>query len=262
MEISGLSVAEIKELAKSPAGTGEEFILALAKDQRVGVQEIYRKLKKAENAAITEAQRLAKLFVYEDDLRANGYHPVAGVDEAGRGPLAGPVVAAAVILPEGTYLPDLNDSKKLTPQKRELLAGQIKKIALAWAVGISTVEEIYCQNIHHAGLTAMRRAVMRLKVKPAYVLVDGFRIEKLEIPQMQITGGDGLSASIAAGSILAKVERDYIMDSYHESYPEYGFNRHKGYATPEHLNTLARLGPCPIHRSGFRPVMDSALING
>jgi len=262
LELSGLSIAKIKEIAKSSAGSGEEFIFALAKDQRIGVREIYRKLKKAESAAAAEAQRLAKLFIYEDDLRANGYNPVAGVDEAGRGPLAGPVVAAAVILPERTYLPDLNDSKKLTPNKRELLAEQIKKLALAWAVGISTVEEIYRQNIHHASLTAMRRAVMRLKVKPAYVLVDGFRIEKLEIPQMPITGGDGLSASIAAGSILAKVERDHIMDSYHESYPEYGFNRHKGYATPEHLNALARLGPCPIHRAGFRPVADSILING
>ncbi|MDF9407445.1 MAG: Ribonuclease HII [Pelotomaculum sp. PtaB.Bin013] len=262
MDISGLSVTEIKELVKSSAGASEEFIIALARDQRAGVREIYRKLKKAESAAIAEAQRLAKLFVYEDDLRANGYHPVAGVDEAGRGPLAGPVVAAAVILPDKVHLPDLNDSKKLTPQKRELLAGQIKETALAWAVGISTVEEIYRQNIHHAGLTAMRRAVLGLKVKPAYVLVDGFRIEKLVIPQMPIVGGDGLSASIAAGSILAKVERDHIMDSYHESYPEYGFNRHKGYATPEHLNALARLGPCPIHRAGFRPVMDSVLING
>lgn len=261
MEISSLSIAEIKELANGPMGAGEEFVLAMAKDQRIGVREIYRKLKKAESAAIAETRRLAKLFVYEDDLRANGYHPVAGVDEAGRGPLAGPVVAAAVILPEKVHLPDLNDSKKLTPQKRELLAGQIKKIALAWAVGISTVEEIYTQNIHHAGLTAMRRAVAGLKVKPAYVLVDGFRIEKLEIPQMPIVGGDGLSASIAAGSILAKVERDHIMDSYHELYPEYGFNRHKGYATPEHLKALARLGPCPIHRAGFRPVVDSALIN-
>jgi len=256
LDLSSLSIAEIKRLAGNPGKAGEEFILAMAEDRRAGVREIYRRLKRAEDAMAAEMQRLAKMFLYEKDLKAGGHYPVAGVDEAGRGPLAGPVVAAAVILPGEICLPGLNDSKKLSPARREALAGKIKESALAWAVGISTVEEIYRENIHRASLTAMRRAVSGLKIKPAYLLVDGFRIEQLELPQLALVGGDGLSASIAAASILAKVNRDHLMDSYHGIYPEYGFNKHKGYATPEHLSALARFGPCPIHRAGYRPVKD------
>lgn len=254
MELSDLSVVEIKKLVNGHEGVSEELLLSMADDPRAGVREIYRRLKRAESALEAEKKRLAKMFLYEEDLWARGHATVAGVDEAGRGPLAGPVVAAAVILPEKSCLFDLNDSKKLTALKREALAGQIKNVALAWAIGMSTVEEIYRENIHQAGLAAMRRAVLRLKKTPGYILVDGFKISGLDLPQMPLVGGDGLSASIAAASILAKVIRDHLMDAYHQRYPEYGFNRHKGYGTPEHLNALARFGPCPIHRAGFQPV--------
>lgn len=256
MDLSDLSVAEIKKLVNGPGKVSEELLSAMADDPRAGVREIYRRLKRAEAALQAEQKRLAKMFLYEEDLWSRGHAMVAGVDEAGRGPLAGPVVAAAVILPEKVPLFDLKDSKKLTAARREALAGQIKKVALAWAIGMSTVEEIYNENIHHAGLTAMRRAVLGLKKTPAFVLVDGFKISGLDLPQMALVGGDGISASIAAASILAKVTRDHLMDSYHDLYPEYGFNRHKGYATPEHLSALARYGPCPIHRAGFKPVKD------
>lgn len=256
MDISGLSVAEIKKLAEGPEAADEALLLAMANDRRAGVREIYRKLKRLEAKAKAETRRLDQMFLYEDDLRTGGRHPVAGVDEAGRGPLAGPVVAAAVILPERADLSGLNDSKKLTPRKREALAAQIKEAALAWAVGLSTVEEINRDNIHQASLSAMRRAVAALQVAPVHLLVDGFRITQLTVPQTPLVGGDGLSASIAAASILAKVERDRIMDAYHEVYPAYGFHRHKGYGTQEHLNALASYGPCPIHRAGFRPVKD------
>ena len=249
-----MSVAEIKRLANGPEGGAEELLEAMAVDPRAGVREIYRRLRRAESALKAEKKRLAKLCLYEEDLRARGYVPVAGVDEAGRGPLAGPVVAAAVLLPEKAYLTDLNDSKKLTAAKREALAGRIKKVALAWAIGMSTVEEIECHNIHQAGLNAMLRAVTGLTVIPAHVLVDGFRIPGLDLPQTPLVGGDGLSASIAAASILAKVTRDHLMDDYHRRYPQYGFDRHKGYATPEHLRSLASFGPCPLHRAGFQPV--------
>lgn len=251
-----MSVAGIKKLVDEPEGVSETLLLAMAGDPRAGVRELCRRFRRAQAALVVEKKRLAKMFLYEEDLWARGHIPVAGVDEAGRGPLAGPVVAAAVILPEKSYLFDLNDSKKLTALKREALAGQIKNVALAWAIGMSTVEEIYDQNIHHAGLGAMRRAVLGLKKKPAYILVDGFKISELDLPQMPLVGGDGLSASIAAASILAKVTRDHLMDTYHQHYPEYGFNRHKGYGTPEHLNALARFGPCPIHRAGFQPVKE------
>lgn len=256
MDLAGLSVADIKKLVCEPGSINEELLLAMANDPRSGVREVHRRLRKQESALEAEKKRLAKMFLYEEDLWARGHDPVAGVDEAGRGPLAGPVVAAAVILPEKMPLFDLNDSKKLTAIKREALAGQIKKVALAWAIGMSTVEEIYQDNIHHAGLAAMRRAVRGLTKMPAYVLVDGFKITRLDLPQMPLVGGDGLSASIAAASILAKVTRDHLMDTYHQLYPEYGFDRHKGYATPDHLNALARFGPCPIHRAGFQPVKE------
>lgn len=256
MEISNLTVDQIKKLAGGPEGASLEFRQALSADQRAGVCEIYRKLLRADSVMALEMKRLAKMFLYEEDLKARGYHPIAGVDEAGRGPLAGPVVAAAVILPNGSALVSLNDSKKLTPARREILADQIKKSALAWSVGISSVEEIFHENIHQAGLKAMRRAVAGLSVKPAHVLVDGFKIDRLEYPQTPIIAGDGLSASIAAASILAKVTRDLMMDSFHKLYPQYGFDRHKGYGTPEHLKALSVYGPCPIHRAGYRPVQE------
>lgn len=256
MDISKLTIGQIKTIAGSPAGADPAFRQALSADNRAGVREIYMKLLRAEKTMELEMKRLAKLFLYEEDLKARGYRPVAGVDEAGRGPLAGPVVAAAVILPDDAVLVNLNDSKKLTSARREFLAGRIKEVALAWSVGVSSVEEIFQENIHQAGLKAMRRAVAGLAVKPAHVLVDGFKIDRLEYPQTPIVDGDGLSASIAAASILAKVARDRMMDSFHELYPQYGFDRHKGYGTPEHLKALAAYGPCPIHRAGYRPVQE------
>ncbi len=256
MDLSNLTIGEIRKIADSPAGAGEDLFKAMMNDSRAGVREIHRRLMRARSAVAAEKQRLARMLLYEDDLKARGIHPVAGVDEAGRGPLAGPVVAAAVILPDDTCLTDLNDSKKLTAAKRELLAGQIKKTALAWSVGVSSVAEIFNENIHRAGLMAMLRAVLGLDLKPVHVLVDGFKINLLECPQTPIIEGDGLSASIAAASIIAKVTRDRLMDSYHELYPQYGFIRHKGYGTPEHLAALARFGPCPIHRAGYRPVQE------
>ncbi|MDD3652821.1 MAG: ribonuclease HII [Desulfotomaculaceae bacterium] len=254
MDLSTLSISEIKKLVVGSEKDNQELMLAMSADKRSGVRDIARRLRRANAVMLAEVNRLEKMFVYEDNLRASGYYPVAGVDEAGRGPLAGPVAAAAVILPREVWLPGLNDSKKLTPGKREALAIQIKDVALAFAVGLSSVEEIYQENIYHASLIAMRRAVLQLTIKPAYVLVDGFRIEQLELPQKPLVGGDGLSASIAAASIVAKVYRDHLMENYHELYPEYGFNKHKGYATPEHLRALASYGPCPIHRAGYQPV--------
>ncbi len=256
MDLSNLTIEEIKKIVSGSAEADGDLIIALMNDSRSGVREIHRRLMRTRSAVAAERKRLARMLLYEDDLKARGIHPVAGVDEAGRGPLAGPVVAAAVILPDGSCLTDLNDSKKLTPAKREILEGQIKKTALAWSVGVSSVAEIFKENIHRAGLKAMLRAILGLEIKPVHVLVDGFKIDLLECPQTPIIEGDGLSASIAAASIIAKVTRDRLMDSYHELYPQYGFNRHKGYGTPEHLAALARFGPCPIHRAGYRPVQE------
>lgn len=196
---------------------------------------------------------------FEKELQRKGYKYIAGVDEAGRGPLAGPVVAAAVIFPKNTKIPGLNDSKKLTSRQRLLYFKKIKKKALTFGLGI--VDEVVIDkiNILKASLLAMRIAVNNLTIKPQYILVDGNRRIGLFIPQKLIIGGDALSRSIAAASILAKVTRDKIMDKLNKSFPEYGFNKNKGYGTPFHLQRLKDVGPCLIHRKSFFPVKDSLL---
>ena len=187
----------------------------------------------------------------EEQLRASGYAAVCGIDEAGRGPLAGPVVAAAVILAPGTQLPGVNDSKKLTEKKREALFDYIKENALAYGIGRASEQEIDEINILQATFLAMRRAVEALPVSADYALVDGNRIQGLDIPAECVIGGDGKVLSIAAASILAKVTRDREMRALAERYPEYGFEKHKGYGTKAHYQAIAEHGICPIHRRTF-----------
>lgn len=185
---------------------------------------------------------------------------IAGVDEAGRGPLCGPVYAAAVILDPLRPIDGLNDSKKLSEKKREALAPLIRERALAWAVGIATVEEIDRLNILHATMLAMRRAVEGLVVLPDQVLIDGNRVPPgLTMPARAIVGGDASEAAISAASILAKTGRDHEMMALAALYPQYGIARHKGYPTAEHLAALRIHGPSPIHRRSFAPVAQSAL---
>ncbi len=200
-----------------------------------------------------EAQRRFETrFLFERRLWNRGFRLVAGVDEAGRGPLAGPVVAAAVILPPDAWLPGLDDSKRLTPARREALAPLIREQAVAWSVAVVGVEEIDRHNIACAAFLAMERAVAGLTPAPDHLLVDGFPIPALALPQQAIVGGDGLSNAIAAASVLAKVHRDRLMEEYDALYPGYGFAVHKGYPTPAHREALRRLGPSPIHRRSFR----------
>lgn len=180
---------------------------------------------------------------------------VAGVDEAGRGPLAGPVVACALVLPAWTSVPGLDDSKRLSPSRREELYYVLRRVASAVSVGRAEPEEIDSLNIHNATLLAMKRALEGLELRPDYVLVDGRFLPDVDIPGEAVVGGDGRSASIAAASVVAKVERDRLMAEYDRTYPQYGFAKHKGYPTPEHLRALKRHGPCPIHRRTFRGVV-------
>lgn len=187
-------------------------------------------------------------------LKGYEFSQVAGVDEAGRGCLAGPVVAVAVILPDSYYLPNLTDSKKLSPKKREVLAKKIKAQALAWAFGFCWPREIEKINILQASLLAMAKAVTYLKLKPKLILIDGNQNIPLEIEQQSIVKGDSLIPQISAASILAKTIRDKLMCSLAKRYPGYGLEKHKGYATKEHLASLARLGPSPIHRLNFKGV--------
>ena len=181
---------------------------------------------------------------------------VAGVDEAGRGPLAGPVVACAVVLPAWTSVPGLDDSKRLSPSRREELYDVVRKVASAVSVARAEPEEIDLLNIHNATLLAMKRALEGLDLRPDYVLVDGRFLPEVDLPGEAVVGGDGRSACIAAASVVAKVERDRLMAEYDRIYPQYGFAKHKGYPTPEHLRALREHGPCPIHRLSFRGVKD------
>jgi ribonuclease HII len=189
----------------------------------------------------------------ENDLRRQGFVHVAGVDEVGRGCLAGPVVAAAVILLPDHYVAGVADSKLLTAEDRERLFPEIISAAVSWAASIVAAEEIDRINIHQASLLAMRQAVASLVPLPGFVLVDGFRIPHLVMPQRPIIGGDRRSTAIAAASILAKVTRDRLMIELHASDPRYGFDRHKGYATKDHLDAVGRFGYSPAHRRSFRP---------
>ncbi len=193
---------------------------------------------------------------WEQQLWERGYRRVAGVDEAGRGPLAGPVVAAAVVLPFPCHLPGLNDSKLLTANERECLYDLILETALDWSIGKETARAIDRHNILQASLRAMGKAVKGLAHPSDSLLVDGLQRIPLPLPQETLVRGDRLSVSVAAASILAKVTRDRLMSRYDHRFPGYGFASHKGYPTQAHLFALSRLGPSPIHRLSFRPLRD------
>ena len=190
-------------------------------------------------------------FSLENEYRARGFGLICGVDEAGRGPLCGPVAAAACILPEGWIPEGLNDSKKLTEKKREKLYDIITQGALAWSVAFATVEEIDALNILNADMLAMRRAIQGLSIPPDAALIDGNIARDFPLPAFPIIGGDAKSPSIAAASILAKVTRDRLCAQLEEQYPGYGIGKHKGYCTPQHQQALRELGPSPCHRKTF-----------
>jgi ribonuclease HII len=198
-------------------------------------------------------RRDAGLYGYERALRRHGLDPIAGVDEAGRGACAGPLVAAAAILPAGDrgIVPGLADSKLLTEKARERCYDEVVRRAVAWSVVVVGPEECDRLGMHVANVEALRRALARLEVRPAYVLTDGFPVDGLGVPGLAVWKGDRVAACIAAASVLAKVTRDRMMREVHETYPDYDFETHKGYVTPSHTEALERHGPCPIHRRCF-----------
>ena len=200
---------------------------------------------------IDEEARLQKLLLYENEYYTQGITHIAGVDEVGRGPLAGPVLACAVILPKGLLIEGIDDSKKLTEKNREKLAKIIQESALAVSVGITDVKTIDSINIYRATVKAMTDAVNGLAVQPEIILIDALSLPDISIRQRAVINGDSLSMSIAAASIVAKVARDEMMRGYHEIYPEYGFDRHKGYGTEKHITAIRTYGLCPIHRRSF-----------
>lgn len=263
-------MASVEELLRTPLAELTERFLeraqpiprglleALEADSRQGARSLARRIRARQEANRSEGQRLRHLLRYENELWVTGLERVAGVDEAGMAPLAGPVVAAAAILPKNYRLKGLDDSKKiLDEERREELAAILKKDVVAWAVGVAEVEEIDRINIYHAGLLAMRRAVAALVVVPEYALVDARTIPECPCPQKGIIHGDALSMSIAAASILAKTTRDRMMAELDAKYPGYGLASHKGYPTPQHVQAMKEKGVLPIHRRSFGPVREA-----
>jgi ribonuclease HII len=230
------------------------FAEKLGSDARRGVQGLVRSATTRVAAMRSERERVAKMFELRSSLYVQGFKAIAGVDEVGVGPLAGPVVAAAVILPEEVNLPLVNDSKKLKPAQREKLSFAIHEQAIAVSIGSVSPEEIDSRNIFQASLEAMRRAVEGLNPAPDYCLVDARTIPRVTVPQQGLIHGDAIDASIASASIVAKVFRDRLMQDFDVQYPGYGFGRHMGYGTAQHLEALERLGASPIHRRSFGPV--------
>ncbi|MFH1564549.1 MAG: ribonuclease HII [bacterium] len=192
---------------------------------------------------------------YENQLYTQGYQYIAGIDEAGRGAWAGPLVSAAVIMPKNIILKDIRDSKTLTPQKREELCEDIKKISLSWSVAIININFINQYNIGKSNIKAFKTAINKLKIKPDYLLIDGIlKLKNHPIEQQSIKNGDALVYSIAAASIIAKVTRDNILKKEHLRFPEYGFDEHKGYGTKKHHKALKKYGICEIHRTLYKPI--------
>jgi ribonuclease HII len=228
-------------------------------DRRAGARALAESCERRARAAARERRRMGRLFELRRRLRREGARHVAGVDEVGMGPLAGPVVAGAVVLPDGARLDGLDDSKRLTRSARLRLAREIRQQAIAVALAEVWPEEIDELNIYRAGLEAMRRAVVGLEVAVDHVLVDARVIPRIRTPQTALVGGDGRDASIAAASVVAKVHRDMIMQRLDGDFPGYGFARHKGYATVDHLAALRRRGPTPVHRRSFAPVSQLVL---
>jgi ribonuclease HII len=252
------SIKELREYFLGHEQPVPDLMLdALDRDPREGAHRLAHAIRQRALKNQRENRRLHALLQFETELWKKGFRLIAGVDEAGMAPLAGPVVAAAVILPLRYTLYGLDDSKKiLDERKRQSLALQIKSDAICWAVGRAEVEEIDRINIYQSGLLAMYRAVAGLSTQPDFVLVDARTIPRCACPQRGIVHGDALSASIAAASIIAKTTRDDHMKEMDRIYAGYGFASHKGYPTPEHLRILKERGPLPIHRRTFAPVRE------
>lgn len=253
--MTGLSLALIRRrciVEGRPLDAATEA--ALRADGRAGAQAILNAVERRRFLKRSEGQRLRRLLRYETALWTSGIVHVAGVDEAGMSPLAGPVAAAAVVFAPGSRIPGIDDSKKLDAHARDRLAAEIKGTAVAWSVAFAQVQEIDAINIYWAGLLAMRRAVDGLTLAPQHVLLDARRLADLEISQQPIVKGDSRSLTIAAASILAKTARDALMCKLDAEYPGYGFSKHKGYPVREHLAALKHLGASPVHRLSFAPV--------
>ena len=257
MDISRMKTKEIEAMLHQSTDTDMQYFLnLLQQDSRKAVQNLAAKYLRLLEKQEKERQRIAAMWEYEKAAKAKGYTWIAGTDEVGRGPLAGPVVAAAVILPENADLPEIKDSKKLSEKQREQLDILIKQQAISWCIAELDEKEIDAVNILEASRLAMKNAVNGLSQSADFVLVDGLPNPRITQPSEAIVKGDNRSISIAAAAIIAKVYRDNLMDKYDKQYPGYGFAANKGYPTEEHIQGIIKQGPCPIHRMTFRPLSE------
>ena len=252
------TIKEIKELLATVKDLDNPVFLELEKDNRSGVQKEISKRKKAIQAELNEDRRLESMLSYEKELYKQGLTLIAGVDEVGRGPLAGPVVAAAVILPQGCKIKSLNDSKKIPKKKHLEIFQAVQDQALSIGIGIIDNQVIDQVNIYEATKLAMQDAISKLSSQPEHLLIDAMKLD-LPISQTSIIKGDANSLSIAAASIVAKVTRDELMKEYDQQFPGYDFAANAGYGTAKHLEALTKLGITPIHRTSFEPVKSLVL---
>lgn len=247
-----MNIDEIKKILEN--NPSDDVLNLIAKDERAGVKKLVATYQKKQDLLAKEKARIFKMYEYERQLKEQGFSLLAGVDEAGRGPLAGPLVVAAVILPEQCFISGLNDSKKLTEKKREALYDEIQSKAIAVSVEIVPIDIIDTLNIYQATAEGMRKALLSLSPQPDAVLIDAMPLKNLPFYTISLVRGDSLSASIAAASVVAKVTRDRIMAQLDEKYPRYGFSKHKGYGTKEHLDAILEYGITCEHRKTFEPV--------
>ncbi len=248
------TIKEISEIIGSVSDS-DPVLEELKKDDRKGVQKLLLQVERARMKRVKEKEEFKVLTQYEDNLRLQGFNLIAGIDEVGRGPLAGPVLTAAVILPVDFYLAGLNDSKKISESKREEYHDYIQEHAVSIGIGMVHADEIDSINIYEATKRAMNEAVANLFIRPEYLLIDAMKIDS-PYPSQSIIKGDSKSISIAAASIIAKVTRDRMMKEHAEEYPGYGFEKNAGYGTKDHLNGLKKHGVTPLHRKSFAPVKE------
>lgn len=254
MDIGKLKTADIKALLEQHPNDVMALLQAMQEDRRISVQKLaasYIRRKMKEEA---ERERVMHMYSLETAYYNDGIYHVAGIDEAGRGPVAGPVMIAAVILPPYWECPGLNDSKKLSAAKRDALYDKIMAEAVAVSCVAKSEQEIDALDIYHATMQGMYEAAAGLAVAAEAVLIDAMPLKDLAVPHQSVVQGDSQSASIAAASIIAKVTRDRVMLEYDKAYPQYGFAVHKGYLTQRHVDAIRQFGPCPIHRRSFEPI--------
>ena len=249
------TIKEIQEKLSIITEPNDEFMKQLQKDERKGVQTLVKRWYREQEQQVLKHKKFMQMTVYEQKYQKEGYQYIAGIDEVGRGPLAGPVIAAAVILPIEFYLPGIDDSKKLSEQKREEFYVEICEKSIAIGIGRIENDEIDRINIYEATKKAMLSAILQLKPQPDFLLIDAMPLET-PYPTESIIKGDGLSVSIAAASIVAKVTRDRLLKEYDLEYPEYGFAHNAGYGTKEHLLAIESHGITPIHRKSFSPIKE------